>query len=771
MPDTSHPPARTPLSALPWRAPGGGWKALLLVMLAAAAVFLPLLGSFGLWDPWETHYGEVGRQITERNDWISPWWGAHWQDAGGSQEGEYFFSKPILLMWVMAIGIKIFGIGDFSIRIGVCLIAILGIGTVYSFGREVWNHRVGLLMSGVLGTAPFYFFLGRQAQTDMPFVGLMTIAMCFFMMGAFGKSREEPADRTSYLLTGGWAAALIVPQISLLMVGLSRWRGGGSALGEWVSGHAVVGIVSVGVGLGVAALLLGVALWKRRGMAPAEVLRGGGFWRKRRLRFYGFLALGVVWVPLLGLLVGVLATGPAGQVGRNLSGWFVWSGVQASIYATCFGWAVYWCMGHPDVRKKRLFFLGFYLFVGLATLAKGLLGFMLPGAIFFIYLLITREWKLLKEVELLRGIPLFIAVTFPWYAAMLIRHTYGFWERFFVHDHFKRLSGGVHQVDEGSFEHFARWLGYGFFPWSGFVPAALARFFVRPGLTDMRGDREKATVMVLLWLVVAFTLFTLSSTKFHHYIFPALPPLAMLTTLALDDLLEAKERPGLWPLYLLGLGIIAALAWDIIEDPQVLKNLFTYKYDRTWENPAWDRTFRWTLGGVSALALVGGGMTLWARRRVRQWGIGVIFGAGVILAYFSLDYYMPIISQTWSQSELWKAYYAQCDRVEGPPGAGPKRFCAQPVIAYMLNWRGETYYTQNEVIPIRDEDDFTHFLSQSGQEPFFAIMEMARYQGDFGRKLPPQLRDKVCITYSENPAFLLAKVPCAPDDPLRKKGR
>src|SRR6185436_2488681 len=33
----------------------------LLLFVLASALYLPLLGRFGLWDPWETHYGEVSR--------------------------------------------------------------------------------------------------------------------------------------------------------------------------------------------------------------------------------------------------------------------------------------------------------------------------------------------------------------------------------------------------------------------------------------------------------------------------------------------------------------------------------------------------------------------------------------------------------------------------------------------------------------------------------------------------------------------------------------
>ena len=56
------------------------------LVTVAALLYLPRLGSYSLWDPWETHYGEVAREILARNDWISTWW---------AQDG-WFWSKPIL---------------------------------------------------------------------------------------------------------------------------------------------------------------------------------------------------------------------------------------------------------------------------------------------------------------------------------------------------------------------------------------------------------------------------------------------------------------------------------------------------------------------------------------------------------------------------------------------------------------------------------------------------------------------------------------------------
>jgi hypothetical protein len=96
-------------SALPWiiiaalaclvpaaiRRPG------LLVFTFGSAIILPFLGAMGLWDPWETHYGEVAREILSRDDWISLWW-AH---------EEWFFSKPIFIFWVEALSMGALGVG------------------------------------------------------------------------------------------------------------------------------------------------------------------------------------------------------------------------------------------------------------------------------------------------------------------------------------------------------------------------------------------------------------------------------------------------------------------------------------------------------------------------------------------------------------------------------------------------------------------------------------------------------------------------------------
>ncbi len=68
--------------------------------------------------------------------------------------------------------------------------------------------------------------------------------------------------------------------------------------------------------------------------------------------------------------------------------------------------------------------------------------------------------------------------------------------------------------------------------------------------------------MLVMWFLFAFALFTFMGTKFHHYIFPAVPPVAMLVGVVLDDILG--ERPlvkkGMLPAYVGGLLLATGVA-------------------------------------------------------------------------------------------------------------------------------------------------------------------------------------------------------------------
>jgi len=88
--------------------------------------------------------------------------------------------------------------------------------------------------------------------------------------------------------------------------------------------------------------------------------------------------------------------------------------------------------------------------------------------------------------------------------------------------------------------------------------------------TPEHQSRYDTAVLLCIWFVLSFTLFSFMGTKFHHYILPAVPPVAMLIGLVLDDMLGEHRlaRRGSFAFYLLGLSAGVTLMVFGIADSQ-----------------------------------------------------------------------------------------------------------------------------------------------------------------------------------------------------------
>ncbi len=172
----------------------------LLVILFGLLLYIPFAGSYGLWDPWETHYAEVARQMTHRGDYISLWW------PGSPRDADVFWSKPVLSFWMMSLAMHVAGIGlpgnpagemalghraEWAARVPFCLTGVLGIYAVYLITARFVSRRAGVLAAIVVATAPMYSLVARQAMTDMAFVGPMTMALALAGLALFDDTDEH----------------------------------------------------------------------------------------------------------------------------------------------------------------------------------------------------------------------------------------------------------------------------------------------------------------------------------------------------------------------------------------------------------------------------------------------------------------------------------------------------------------------------------------------------------------------------------------------------
>ncbi|HEY4592211.1 MAG TPA: phospholipid carrier-dependent glycosyltransferase, partial [Thermoanaerobaculia bacterium] len=190
-------------------------------------------------------------------------------------------------------------------------------------------------------------------------------------------------------------------------------------------------------------------------------------------------------------------------------------------------------------RGERLLWYGMFAAAALATLAKGLIGFVIPGAVIFFYLLFARRWRLLLRVPWIGGIAVFLAIALPWHVLAAQRNPDFLWF-YFVHEHFQRYA--TPEADrQAPFWFFAAVLALGLLPWSGLLPSA-ARLF-RSGAGRLR-DRP-GVIFLACWAGFVFLFFSASQSKLVPYILPAMPPLAVLMALALAKGESSGEDLGL----------------------------------------------------------------------------------------------------------------------------------------------------------------------------------------------------------------------------------
>ena len=557
------------------------------VVVVGTLLYFPLLGYFSLWDPWETHYGEVAREIVSRDDWISLWW---------AQDG-WFWSKPILNFWIQSLAMGTMGthvhpdmmlIGagghavahpEWVVRTPNVLMTIGAMYALYKGVAKVFGRRAGLLGAIVLATMPDWYFLAHQTMTDMPVVAAMTAAMGLLLYGL--NTDEETRVRcyevdafgtklrfSLWHMVFGAVLVCALPQIIYLLTrNVELIIHGDGPKGfrvhwdEFKSGSA-----------GNCGLPGNEACASQ---VPAAIPKAATWWYtpgadgpKAWLRFFG------AFEPTL----------------------------QAIVWACVLGGALYVNWGERRVR--RLVYILAWLAAAIATMAKGPMGFAVPMICAFAYTATKRRWSELLRFEMVTGFLLIFAVALPWYVAMYVRHGSPFTDRLIFHDMFNRAFSHVHDTNEGDdtgIRYYIWQLGYAAFPWTGLVPfallwsfrrsdSALGRFVqsvstqitayrtgVKPADDDVAlpagtpvetvpkptglavGD---ASVLLVMWFLFAFALFTFMGTKFHHYIFPAVPPAAMLIGVVLDDMLGRTTLTdiGRLPIYLAGLLVAAGVA-------------------------------------------------------------------------------------------------------------------------------------------------------------------------------------------------------------------
>ncbi|MCK5808448.1 glycosyltransferase family 39 protein [bacterium] len=225
-------------------------------------------------------------------------------------------------------------------------------------------------------------------------------------------------------------------------------------------------------------------------------------------------------------------------------------------------------VGMRDNKKKDIRIA--YALMGIVMLTKGLLAILIPGGAFFLWFIVNgfvlsqKDEKIsfmqsiladIKRLRILEGLGIFIAVAGWWYLYMYIRHGSPFFIEFFGKHHFGRLEGAIKKPD-GPFDYYIWQYSMALFPWIAFAPAAMYRAAIAK-------KKEKEEQFILLTILFLTLFFSLSATKFPHYIFPAIPFIAMIMPPLFINFIKGKQLKSWYVIAIISALLVGLVAKDL----------------------------------------------------------------------------------------------------------------------------------------------------------------------------------------------------------------
>jgi 4-amino-4-deoxy-L-arabinose transferase-like glycosyltransferase len=186
--------ATAPIAAIPRASNAAriGWAILILATLYVG--YFSHLGAIGFVGPDEPRYAWIARDMAETGDWVTP-----------RLYGKPWFEKPPLLYWGAALSFKLFGVSEAAARLPSAISALLATLALAWLALRLYGAETGRWLLLLLPTTVGMIGFSHAAATDMPFSGMLTIAMVCAAV-ALGLTRNE---HTPILPRTPWLALLL----------------------------------------------------------------------------------------------------------------------------------------------------------------------------------------------------------------------------------------------------------------------------------------------------------------------------------------------------------------------------------------------------------------------------------------------------------------------------------------------------------------------------------------------------------------------------------
>ena len=198
--------------------------------------------------------------------------------------------------------------------------------------------------------------------------------------------------------------------------------------------------------------------------------------------------------------------------------------------------------------RRRLLF-GFYIFIGLSLMAKGLIGLVIPFGVVGLYQLMRREFPARSFLYTFWwGLPVAFAVASTWYVPVVLKHGWPFINVFFIQHHFARYLSNRYRHPQPFYFYLLVLIPLSL-PWTAFLIEGLVK--ARRWRLRSPDSVDRLRVFALAWLLVPLAFFSFSGSKLPGYILPVLPAGALITGERLTKFLSG-DRDGVWAMRITG---------------------------------------------------------------------------------------------------------------------------------------------------------------------------------------------------------------------------
>lgn len=214
--------------------------------------------------------------------------------------------------------------------------------------------------------------------------------------------------------------------------------------------------------------------------------------------------------------------------------------------------SVYFCKEH----HKKYFWWAFYLFSGLAVMAKGVPGFIVPfGTVFFTAIMAKKFKEIFKPIYMIPGIILFLLIVLPWHIYMLYKYNPLFFNEYIVKHHIERFFNTAHNEigRKQPFYYYFVVVLWGFIPWIFSMIAVFIdkiknwnklHYIEKIENFDFEKQDNTHKIIALCWVTILWIMFffSASSTKLVTYILPIYYPLSIIVGLMWMDYVDKKKH-------------------------------------------------------------------------------------------------------------------------------------------------------------------------------------------------------------------------------------